>query len=52
MLSTNPNYQIVKAHNRRGWRVNRWDGYGWIRATDTLFASRAKAQEFIDNLEE
>jgi hypothetical protein len=53
MLSTaNGNYQIVKAHQRRGYRVNHWTGYGWERATDEVFRSRAKAEDWIAKQED
>ena len=48
MLSTtNGSYQIVRAHQRRGYRVNRWTSYGWERATDRLFRSIAAAEAWI-----
>jgi hypothetical protein len=48
-------YQIVKSHTRRGYRVNRnaWDDArgcygGWFRATGLLFSTRPEAQRWID----
>lgn len=49
MLSKNPSYQIVKAHQRRGYRVNRWDGRGWVRASDVVFSTVGEAESWIDS---
>ena len=53
--TTMTEYQIVKAHARRGYRINSntWDDDrgcygGWLRATDLLFSTRSKAQQWID----